>query len=365
MMERKACDVCSEESGGSILHCIDKECQAYILGWISVFDRSLEYDPPNEFIKIPVPSEMIGAFTDTLQGITNFVDIDSSSHSVHLITIACAATCKDARRHLSGTCEGRLPEFANESLLWDFVRGCFDCGGWINPSGPECSFYVPNLTPAIAALAGIQTSPDASSLMGCGFKGTNCIDFLGRLYGRASDSPYKMAKNYFKYTQCLSSPTPGHLPRCTVYKTDPDAIVPCKTNTSDVGFDITVIRRVKQLNGSVTLYDTGIKISMQTGYYAEIVPRSSLSKSGFMLANSVGIIDPGYTGNLYVALARNDPGAAEPSLPFRCCQLIVRPQTHATMIAIDVDDVEEAADGFALSDSVATARGEGGFGSTG
>lgn len=37
-----------------------------------------------------------------------------------------------------------------------------------------------------------------------------------------------------------------------------------------------------------------------------------------MLANSVGIIDNGYTGNLFIALKKIDPNA-EIQLPFRCC----------------------------------------------
>jgi dUTP pyrophosphatase len=139
--------------------------------------------------------------------------------------------------------------------------------------------------------------------------------------------------------------------RCRVVRAHPGAIVPTKANPSDVGYDITVIRAVKKLNGAVTLYDTGLKIGMDPGFYAEIVPRSSLSKSGFVLANSMGIIDPSYTGNLLVALARVDADAPEPALPFRCCQLIVRPQIHA--IVSECSEID------------ATVRGDGGFGSTG
>lgn len=59
------------------------------------------------------------------------------------------------------------------------------------------------------------------------------------------------------------------------------------------------------------LYDTGIKINVKYGYYAEVVPRSSLSKSGYMLANSIGIIDNSYRNNIFVALTKINPDAPD------------------------------------------------------
>jgi dUTP pyrophosphatase len=88
------------------------------------------------------------------------------------------------------------------------------------------------------------------------------------------------------------------------------------------------------------------------GLYAEIVPRSSLSKSGYMLANSIGIIDCSYKGNLYIALTKIDNTMPDLTLPFRCCQLIFREQIH-----VDLEEV--------TSFEEQTSRGSGGFGSTG
>lgn len=70
------------------------------------------------------------------------------------------------------------------------------------------------------------------------------------------------------------------------------------------------------------------------------------------MANSVGIIDPSYNGNLLVALVKVDPEAPEVTFPFRCCQLIFRQQVH-----VNVNEVDTMFD--------ATERGAGGFGSTG
>ena len=142
-------------------------------------------------------------------------------------------------------------------------------------------------------------------------------------------------------------------PRVKMIKTDPDAVIPSKARGSDVGFDLTIIKLAKELRpGIVRLYDTGIQARVPWGHYLEILPRSSLSKSGWMLANSVGIIDPSYTGNLLVAVTRSDPNAPDLELPFRGFQLVVRKQHHMSIEVIEQDDV-------------VTARASGGFGSTG
>ena len=138
-----------------------------------------------------------------------------------------------------------------------------------------------------------------------------------------------------------------------VHKKHPDAVLPSKAHDDDVGYDLTIISKYKELSDTVTLYDTGIAVTPPKGYYVEITPRSSISKTGYMLANSVGIVDPAYTGILYVALRKVDPSADDISLPSRCCQLILRKLcNHFTTV-------------WATEDPLDTVRGSGGFGSTG
>jgi deoxyuridine 5'-triphosphate nucleotidohydrolase len=150
----------------------------------------------------------------------------------------------------------------------------------------------------------------------------------------------------------------GSPPSIKMIKTDPNAIVPSKARGSDVGYDLTVIKIAKELRpGTVVMFDSGIQVRIPWGYYIEIVPRSSLSKTGWMLANTIGIIDPSYQGNLLVALIRVDPSAADIELPFRGFQLVVRRQ-HALRIC-------ECSGGNEDDSDMVTARGHGGFGSTG
>lgn len=166
-------------------------------------------------------------------------------------------------------------------------------------------------------------------------KGSNMIDMMGLLYKNPMGLIYGNT----------------NIPNISVVKACPDAIVPTKARESDVGYDLTIIKFHKQISDDIFMYDTGIKLQVPWGHYVEVYPRSSLSKTGWMLANSVGIIDSSYTGNIYVVLSRSYPNTPDLPMPFKGFQLVVRKQHHANFVL--TDDLEE------------TCRGEGGFGSTG
>ena len=131
---------------------------------------------------------------------------------------------------------------------------------------------------------------------------------------------------------------------------DENAVVPTKAHPSDIGYDLTAIGIFKQISNKITLFETGIRVSPPSGYYIEILPRSSMSKTGYMLANSVGIIDPQYTGTLKIALIKIDDDLPDIKLPFTRCQLILRKAEYANMELVDT--IEN------------TIRGDGGFGSS-
>jgi dUTP pyrophosphatase len=135
-----------------------------------------------------------------------------------------------------------------------------------------------------------------------------------------------------------------------VVRKDDNAIIPSRAHPSDIGLDLTAIKKHKVLENGAIMYDTGIAVSPPNGYYIEILPRSSMSKTGWMLANSVGTVDPNYTGNLYIALNRINNDTPEIELPFCKCQLVLRKAEYCTIK--EVYNLEE------------TDRGDGGFGST-
>lgn len=144
----------------------------------------------------------------------------------------------------------------------------------------------------------------------------------------------------------------NYKPSIKVYKTNKDAVIPSKAFEEDAGYDLTIINKIKDFNSRTSLYDTGIKIEVDEGYYTEIVPRSSISKFGYMLANNIGIIDNHYRGNLMIALTKIADDAPEIVFPFKCCQLLIRKQITANLYEITDDTLST------------TLRNDGGFGST-
>ena len=80
-----------------------------------------------------------------------------------------------------------------------------------------------------------------------------------------------------------------------------------------------------------------------------------------MLANSVGIIDQGYTGNLYVALRKINKDCADLVMPYKCCQIIMKKQIYPKIV---IEDLVRADTGTGSHSDSTTSRGSGGFGST-
>ena len=180
------------------------------------------------------------------------------------------------------------------------------------------------------------------------YNNVNLIDLMGLMY-KQDDIPYINLKLYRNFYKMLSNDMSEHnIPRVKVFKVDEDAVIPSKHRESDVGFDLTILKESKRFNSKTVLYDTGIKLDIPNGYYVEVVPRSSLSKSGYMLANSVGIIDQSYRGNIYVALTKVVEEANDIELPFKCCQMIIRKQVYAriTESLTELDNTERNAGGF-------------------
>jgi deoxyuridine 5'-triphosphate nucleotidohydrolase len=182
------------------------------------------------------------------------------------------------------------------------------------------------------------------NLVQISYTNVNIIDLLGVIYKN-----YHIRINddiYIKFIKLLNHERP-----ILKYKRiSDDAIIPTKANFSDVGYDLTITSLHSVISPITSLYKTGIKLEIPIGYYVEIVPRSSISKSGYMLANSIGIIDCSYKGELLVALAKINQDASDIAFPFRCCQLIMHKQIFPDMI--EVSDIET------------TKRLEGGFGSS-
>jgi dUTP pyrophosphatase len=104
--------------------------------------------------------------------------------------------------------------------------------------------------------------------------------------------------------------------------------------------------------GARALLPTGLIIELPPGYEAQVRPRSGLAlNSGVTVLNSPGTIDCDYRGEVRVILANLGQAPFEIRRGERIAHLVISPVTHAELIEVGE-----------LSN---TARGEGGFGSTG
>ena len=104
--------------------------------------------------------------------------------------------------------------------------------------------------------------------------------------------------------------------------------------------------------GDRTLIPTGIKIALPEGYEAQIRPRSGLAyKHGITVLNSPGTIDADYRGDVGVLLINHGREAFTIEDGMRVAQMVVAQYSQFEWES--VEDLDE------------TARGTGGFGSTG
>ncbi len=132
------------------------------------------------------------------------------------------------------------------------------------------------------------------------------------------------------------------------------AVVPV-TKEGSIGYDVTANSVVKPYGEVKVVYiGTGIAVEPPEGYATLLIARSSLHKTGYKLANSVGVIDPSYRGEIIVPLTPipdSKQVPVEELMGTRIAQLILIPA-----VVTPVEEVEELTE---------TERGTGGFGSTG
>jgi dUTP pyrophosphatase len=104
--------------------------------------------------------------------------------------------------------------------------------------------------------------------------------------------------------------------------------------------------------GERKLIPTGLKIALEPGYEAQVRPRSGLAlKHGVTCLNSPGTIDSDYRGEVGVILINHGQLAFEINRGERIAQMVIAPYAQAVMAEVEALDE--------------TARGAGGFGSTG
>ena len=143
---------------------------------------------------------------------------------------------------------------------------------------------------------------------------------------------------------------------------------------ADSGVDMFFNDSLKIMPGETKLVSLGVKCKMvnlttnsQVGYY--LYPRSSIGKTPLRLANSVGIIDAGYRGDMLACLTNTSPMLADYIKDFSSGEDVMNKYVYNVvrgerLVQICAPDLSPFSVKFVknLND---TLRGAGGFGSTG
>lgn len=129
----------------------------------------------------------------------------------------------------------------------------------------------------------------------------------------------------------------------------PDSVLPTYAKPGDAGLDLTAVTEEWNEDETTVTYDTGLAVEIPAGYVGLVFPRSSVSKTSLVLANSVGVIDSGYRGSIMLKFKYLEEGLVY-DVGDRIGQLVIIPYPEVTFQ--EVDELSE------------TERGEGGFGST-
>jgi dUTP pyrophosphatase len=141
--------------------------------------------------------------------------------------------------------------------------------------------------------------------------------------------------------------------RLAVTRLAPEARLPARAYPDDAGLDLYAAEAARLGPGERGSVGTGLAVAVPAGHAGLVLPRSGLAaRHGIALVNAPGLIDSGYRGELRVLLLNTDPEATfEFAVGDRIAQLVV--------VALASPEIEEV-DGLPTS-----ARGEGGFGSSG
>jgi dUTP pyrophosphatase len=138
-----------------------------------------------------------------------------------------------------------------------------------------------------------------------------------------------------------------------IQRLDSGLPLPARAHPGDAGVDLFAAQAVTLPPGQRAVVPTGVAIALPDGYAAFIHPRSGLAAGhGVTIVNAPGTVDAGYRGEIKVTLLNTDPGQP---VSFergdRIAQLVV--QRVACPVFHEVRSLP------------GSARGDGGFGSTG
>lgn len=138
-----------------------------------------------------------------------------------------------------------------------------------------------------------------------------------------------------------------------VVRLDPRARLPKRAHAGDAGLDLHALEGAVLRPGERASIRTGIAIELSGGHAGLVLPRSGLAaRHGIALVNAPGLIDSGYRGEVHVLLINTDR-----SQPFA----LAAGDRIAQLVVVRIESPEPVE----VGELPASARGTGGFGSTG
>nr|WP_244925241.1 dUTP diphosphatase [Georgenia faecalis] len=134
---------------------------------------------------------------------------------------------------------------------------------------------------------------------------------------------------------------------------DPDLPAPSYAHPGDAGADLRARTDVVLAPGERATVPTGVAIALPEGWAAFVHPRSGLAaRHGLTIVNAPGTVDAGYRGEIMVTLLNTDAHApVRLARGDRIAQLVLQQVAQARFVPVD--------------ELPTSARGDGGFGSTG
>jgi len=140
--------------------------------------------------------------------------------------------------------------------------------------------------------------------------------------------------------------------RVPVLRVDAALPLPAYARPDDAGLDLYAAEPVTLAPGARALVPTGIALAIPPGFAGFVLPRSGLAlRHGVTLLNTPGLVDAGYRGEVKVLLVNHGDAPVSLSRGDRVAQLVV--QRVERIALAPVAELPESA------------RGAGGFGSTG
>lgn len=133
-----------------------------------------------------------------------------------------------------------------------------------------------------------------------------------------------------------------------IKRLQPQAVIPKYSKAGDAGMDL--VATSQRYIPPYIEYGTDLVLEIPEGYVGLVFPRSSISELDLSLANSVGVIDSGYRGEVKCRFKRLDSAEYTYKIGDRIAQLIIIPIPN-----IEFEESEEL---------TKTERNWGGFGST-